>query len=72
MDKYKTPKTFISSMEEHFTTYTYHNHHHYYNIMQYQRFTFNLDLEKKLMEECYLFSGFIQSLWLKAMYIRAP
>jgi hypothetical protein len=67
-------------MEEHFTTYTRHNHHHYYNIMHYQRFTFNFNLnfiilsqfEKKLMENCSFFFGFIQSLWLQAMYNCVP
>ncbi len=46
-------------MEEHFTTYKHHNCHHYYNIIYYQKFIFNLNLNfmilsqfgKKLMED---------------------
>jgi len=67
-------------MEEHSTTYMCYNHYHYYNIMYYQRFTFNLNLdfiilnqfERILMEDYSLFSRFIQSLWLKTMYICVP
>ncbi len=38
-------------MEEHFTIYKHHNYYHYYNIMYYQMFIFNLNLNFMILSQ---------------------
>jgi len=46
-----TLNTSISSIEKHFTIYKHHYYHHYYNIMHYQRFIFNLNLNFMILSQ---------------------
>jgi hypothetical protein len=46
-----TTNTFISSVEEQFTTYKHHNHHHHYNTMYYQRFIYNFNFNFMILSQ---------------------